>query len=315
MLRAVLLGNGSREGVLEGVAKLRPEIERYVEVVAADFNDLVDLSNVAADIAIVFGGDGSILRSVHQMGENQLPILAVNLGTLGFLSSVDPAEVAPFLASESFKRIAIREQLLLNCSVWRKKKVGVDPPSFRAYSPQLSSRALPTHWLSDVGNRYCYSNYLVVNEVALRSVAPFSILKIDLAVDGEHVTTYRGDGLIVATPVGSTGHSLSAGGPILRNDIDSVVISPIAPLALNFRPVVDSASRIFEMQALAGEVFLVIDGDSRMKLTRDDLVVIRRAPFSFKMISVPENKYYKNLRRKLNWGVDQIDPRGSAGNR
>ena len=305
-VKAVLLGNGAREGVLEGVAALRPVIENYVDVVAADFNNIVDLSNIKADIAIVFGGDGSVLRSVHQMGERQLPVLAINLGTLGFLSSLDPMAVDSFLASDAFRYMTFREQVLLTCTVWRKKEIGVDSAIYQETPSKLTYQAQPSDWLSGSKERYCYSNYLVVNEVALRAIAPFSILKIALAIDGELVTIVRGDGLILSTPVGSTGHSLSVGGPILRNDLESVVISPIAPLTFNFRTIVDSASRIYEMQARYGEVFLVIDGDARQKLTNDDLVVIRRAPFSLKMVRVPENKYYRNLQRKLNWGVDNI---------
>lgn len=309
-MRAILLGNGKREGVLEGVARLRPEIERYVDVVAADFTNQLDLATVDADVALVFGGDGSVLRSVHQMGENQLPILAVNLGTLGFLSSVDPDELAPFLKSEAFENIQVREQLLLNCTVWRKRTTKEPAPDFKPISSRLSSRATPSTWLSGVSDRYCFSNHLVVNEVAIRGGAPFSILKIDLAIDGELVTRFRGDGLIVSTPVGSTGHSLSAGGPILRNEAGLVLITPIAPLALNFRPVVDEASRVYELRAVTGEVFLVVDGASRQKLDHDDLVVIRRAPFPFKMIRVPENRYYRNLQRKLGWAVDAIAQKG-----
>ena len=90
MMKAILLGNGSREGVLDGVEALTPILERFVEIVVADFSTSVDLTEVDADMAIVFGGDGSILRAVHQMGMNQLPILAVSLGTLGFLSNVSP---------------------------------------------------------------------------------------------------------------------------------------------------------------------------------------------------------------------------------
>ena len=311
MLKAILLGNGAREGVLEGVAALRPVIENYVEVVAADFNNIVDLRNINADIAIVFGGDGSILRSVHQMCMNQLPILAINLGTLGFLSSLDPVDVESFFASDAFRNMATRDQILLNCTVWRKKEIGVESAIYQETTSKLKSHALPSAWLSGSEGRYCYSNHLVVNEVALRAIAPFSILKIALAIDGELVTIVRGDGLILSTPVGSTGHSLSVGGPILRNNLDSVVISPIAPLTFNFRTIVDSSSRVYEMQAKYGEVFLVIDGDARQKLTNDDLVVIRKAPFAFKMIIVPENKYYRNLQRKLNWGVDNIAQQNS----
>lgn len=310
-MRAILLGNGSREGVLAGVQAFRPEIEREVDVVFSDFTGKADLSYVDADVAIVFGGDGSILTAVHQLCENQLPILAVNLGTLGFLSSVNPDEFIPFLRSDAFRNFEIREQLLLTCSVWRKT-TGV--PEWDAVPETFSKRfsnvwgvcAVPSNWRAGANDRFCYSNHLVVNEIAVRAGSPFSILKIELAIDGERVTTFRGDGLAVATPVGSTGHSLSAGGPILRNELDAVVVTPLVPQTLNFRPVVDSASRVYEMQAVSGNSFLVVDGESRQQLASDDLVVVRRAPFAFKMIRVPENNYYSNLQRKLGWGVDNI---------
>ena len=305
-MRAVLLGNGSRDGVLEGVAKLRPQIERIVDVVVADFSNEIDLSEYEADVAIVFGGDGSILRAVHQMGERQLPLLAVNLGTLGFLASLDPDAVIPFLESSQFQDFKVREQLLLNCSVWREKENGVEPYSITEAPASIRSFAYPFDWQEERDNRYCVGNYLVVNEASVRGGPPFSILHINLAIDGDCATTFRGDGLLVATPVGSTGHNLSAGGPILRNEIDSVVITPLSPHTLTFRSVVDSASRVYELQVVSGEVFIIIDGVSRQKINGNDLVVIRKAPFSFKMIRVPENKYYHNLQRKLGWGVDSV---------
>lgn len=305
-MKAILLGNGTREGVLEGVAALRPGIESVVDVVVSDFENAVDLSNVVADVAIVFGGDGSILRAVHQMGENQIPILAVNLGTFGFLSNVEPEETVPFLKSSHFTNFVVREQLLLNCSVWRKKRVGELEPPCSSVSANLHTCAVPSNWRGGIADRYCYSNNLVVNEVSIRCGKPFSILKIDLAVDGERVTTFRGDGLIIATPVGSTGHSLSAGGPVLRNDLEAVLITPFSPQTLSFRPVVDLPSRVYEMQAPTGEVYLVVDGVALQKLLPDDHVAVRRAPFSFKMISVPQDKYYRNLQAKLAWGVDSV---------
>ncbi|MDO5309411.1 MAG: NAD(+)/NADH kinase [Planctomycetia bacterium] len=306
-MKAILLGNGKRAGVLAGVEKLRGEIEHAVEVVAADFASELDLSEIQADLAIVFGGDGSILRAVRQMGERQLPILAVNLGTLGFLASIDPSDVSNFLKSSDFEQFATREQLLLNCTVWRKKDALTSPPPFPEVSSCRFSRALPSDWYKGVSDLYCYSNHLVVNEVAALGGPPFSVVRIDLAIDGQRVTTFRSDGVIVATPVGSTGHSLSVGGPIIRNELNAVVITPIAPQALNYRPVIDSAERVYELRALSDSVFLVIDGALRQQLTSDDLVVIRRAPFAFRTILVPENKYYRNLQRKLGWGVDNIE--------
>ncbi|MCF0234251.1 MAG: NAD(+)/NADH kinase [Thermoguttaceae bacterium] len=301
-MKAILLGNGSREGVLEGVASLREEIKRAVEVVAVDFEGKADLSSVKADLAIVFGGDGSILRAVHQFNENQIPILAVNLGTLGFLSSVNPEELAPFLHSDAFKNFEVFEQIMLNCSVWRKR---TGDPALDIPTPprinKLHTYARPSNWRAEAIDYFCHGNYLVVNEVSARGGAPFSILKIELAVDGERVATFRGDGLVVATPVGSTGHSLSAGGPILRNELEAVVITPLSPQTMSFRPVIDSAARVYEMRVVSGAAFLVVDGDTRQQLTNGDLIAIRRLPFSFKMIRVPENKYYRNLQRKLGW--------------
>ena len=307
-MKAILLGNGSREGVLESAVALRPEIERIVDVALADFDNEADLSNVSADVAIVFGGDGSILRAVHQMGENQIPVLAVNLGTLGFLSSVDPEGLVPFLRSSDFDNFVVREQLLLNCSIWRKdrrkKRREDDSPSSR-----LRSFAYPSDWRGDADDRRCVGNYLVVNEVTARGGPPFSILHIDLSIDGELVAAIRGDGLIIATPVGSTAHSLSAGGPILRNELDAVVITPLSPHALTFRSVVDSAARVYELSAVSDDAFVVVDGFPPKQLLSGDRVVLRRAPFSFKMARVPENRYYHNLRGKLGWGVDSAASR------
>ncbi len=305
-MKAILLGNGSREGVLEGVEALRPEIERVVDIVVEDFENNINLANVDADVAIVFGGDGSILRAIHQMGENQIPIVAVNLGTLGFLANLDFDQTVPFLNSPAFANFEVREQLLLNCSVWRKKTPGVETPTLEEISPNLSCCAHPSDWQGEFDDRYCCSNCLVVNEVSIQGIPPFSLLRIELSVDGEMITTFRGDGLILATPIGSTGHSLSAGGPILRSELDAVLITPLSPQTLSFRPVVDSSSRVYELRAVVVEDFLIVDGIARRKLSDDDLVVIRRAPFSFKMIRVPENKYYSNLQGKLGWGVDSV---------
>ncbi len=308
--RAVLLGNGARDGVLESVKKLRPEIERYVDVVLADFFGEKNLANVDAELAFVFGGDGSVLRAARQMGEKQLPILAVNLGMLGFLSSVDPNELIPFLLSPSFERFTTREQTLFICSLWKNKSNAkscddLDEPS------KLSSvckRVYPSSRFAESNeSRYCAGSCIVVNEAVVMGGYPFSVRKFELFVDGTSVSTFRGDGLIISSPVGSTGHSLSAGGPILRDELDAVVITPLAPHALNFRPVVDSASRIYEIQIISGSPFLIVDGEPQRRLDPGDIVVVRRAPFVMKTIRVPNKNYYKNLQRKLGWGVDAAD--------
>jgi NAD+ kinase len=133
---------------------------------------------------------------------------------------------------------------------------------------------------------------------------PFAILDVDLYVDQELATTYSCDGLIISTPVGSTAHSLSAGGPILRKDVEGFVITPIAAHTLTVRPVVDTAHRVYEMvvaQPHPGTA-IVVDGQMVSTLEAEDRVRVERAEPRFQMISVPGRSYYRTLREKLGWG-------------
>ncbi|MGO8750048.1 MAG: NAD(+)/NADH kinase [Thermoguttaceae bacterium] len=273
-MRVILLGFSGRNGVLEEAERLRPGIERYAKIVAADFTAQQDLSLFEADLAIVLGGDGSILRAAHQMGERQLPVLGVNLGRLGFLADLSPEELPDVLRdlAESGPENHVIEHLMLDCQVLRGgQTIG-------------SQRAL--------------------NEVAVQTGPAFTMIDLDLYIDSELVTTYSCDGLIVATPIGSTAHSLAAGGPILRKDLQAVVISPISPHTLTNRPVVDSADRLYEIvvgKAKEG-TSAVVDGRVVAALERSDRVRVRKADVRFKMVGVPGHSYYRTLREKLGWG-------------
>jgi NAD+ kinase len=145
---------------------------------------------------------------------------------------------------------------------------------------------------------------LGLNEVALMAGGPFAILDVDLYVDQELMTTYSCDGLIISTPVGSTAHSLSAGGPILRKDVSAFVITPIAAHTLTVRPVVDTADRVYEMhvaQPNRGSA-VVVDGQPLADLKPGDRVRVQRAEAKFQMIAIPGHSYYRTLREKLGWG-------------
>ena len=273
-MRVILLGFSGRSGVLEEADRLRPVIERYAEIVCCDFSGHQDLSAVEADLAIVLGGDGSILRAAHQMDRRQLPVLAVNLGRLGFLADLNPEELPGVLREigESGLQDRVVEHLMLECLVVR------------------DGQALA----SQIG----------LNEVSVQTGPAFSLIDLDLYIDGELVTTYSCDGLIIATPVGSTAHSLSAGGPILRKDIQAFVISPISPHTLTNRPVVDSAERVFEMtvsRAMPGTA-VVVDGRVLTHVLPQDRVRIRKAEPRFRLVTVHGHSYYRTLREKLGWG-------------
>ena len=251
---------------------MRPLIEERAEVVCTDFDGEADLSTVEADLVIVFGGDGSILRAAHQMDQRQIPVVAVNLGKLGFLADLSPGELIPLLDSISLDNLQVVEHLMFKCRVMRNGRL-------------MDER-------------------LGLNEVAVQTGPPFAILNVDLYVDSELVTTYSGDGLIVSTPVGSTAHSLSAGGPILRKDMQAFVISPISPHTLTNRPVVDSADRVYEL-AVANPhpgTMVVVDGAVLATLQPNDRVRVQRAEATFRLVEAPGHSYYRTLREKLGWG-------------
>ncbi len=271
-LRAVLIGAGDRPHVFDAAEKLRPIVEGSVEVLLCDFTFQADLSGIDADLAIVLGGDGSILRAARMMGSNQIPILGVNLGKLGFLADLRPEEVAAALLDVNSGDCRIIEHLMLQCRVFINGDVVAE----------------------DVG----------INEMAILGGPPYSMLDVELYVDGEPATTYSCDGLIISTPVGSTAHNLSAGGPILRKDLQAFVISPLSPHTLTVRPVVDSADRIYEVVVRRPNeaTSVVVDGRVVRRLTGVERVRVERAPWQFKLVQVRGHSYYRTLREKLGWG-------------
>jgi NAD+ kinase len=272
--QVLLLGSGERPRVKEALARLRPLIEEYVEIVLCDFDYHEDLARYHADFAIVLGGDGSILRAAKQMGSRQIPLLGVNLGRLGFLADISPDELAHCLPRLATGQCDIIQHLMFTCTVIRGDQV--------------------------------LESHLGLNEMAILGGPPYSMLYIDLYVDSDLVTTYSCDGLIISTPVGSTAHSLSAGGPILRKDLQAFVVLPISPHTLTVRPVVDTADRIYEAHVRESNesTSVVVDGVTIHRLTAEDRVRVQRAEPSFKMIEIEERKYYRTLREKLGWGGD-----------
>ena len=302
-MKTVLLGNGGRPGVLETVTRLTPQLKKRLKIETIDLTGQVDLSSSDAELAIVFGGDGSLLRSIHQLGRRQIPLLPVNVGTLAFLSALMPDELIPFLDSPGFRSFTFREHILLECVLWRRRSDLVDDGTY--VSEEVLSR-------ENEHGEVPIAHKMVVNEVVIQGGPPFEILNVELAVDGLTVATYHGDGLIVSTPTGSTAHNLSSGGPILRRDLNAVVVSPISPHSLSYRPVVDSADRLYELRVVNRPVFVVVDGDSDLTMLPGDRVEIRKAPFAARLIRIPGKNYYKTLREKLGWSDQPRAQRDSA---
>ncbi len=271
-LRVILLAPKERPRVLEEARQLRPLIEECAEVVAFDSEFNVDLDKLDADLAIVMGGDGSIIRAARLMGYRQLPIVGVNRGRLGFLADLMPEEFKSAWPQVCRREYRVVRHLMFEASVFRNGRL--------------------------------FQRQLGLNETSVLAGAPFKMLEVNLNVDGEWVTSYTCDGLIVSTPVGSTAHNLSAGGPILRQNMQAFVISPISPHTLTNRPVVDDASRTYELTVTEPNenTAVVVDGRVLCHLEAGDRVRVERAEPTFKLVEVAGRSYYRTLREKLGWG-------------
>ncbi len=266
-----MLGPYKRLATPGELTRLRQVVEQHAEVVAVDDDFSSEIDNLDFDLVVVFGGDGSVLRSARMMGDRQRPALGVNLGKLGFLAALPPGEMATWFPKVARGDCRIVHHLMLECTVFRD------------------------------GEPIC--RRMGLNEAAILGGPPFSILDVDLYVDGHWATTYSCDGLIIATPVGSTAHNLSAGGPILRKTISAFVISAISPHTLTVRPVVDSAERTYEMSVREPHqaTSIVVDGRELCRLEKADRVRVVRSQATFQLIEVEAQNDYRTLREKLGW--------------
>jgi NAD+ kinase len=272
-LRLAMVSRDSSNRVVDVRRRLGEFLKRQSGVIVADFEatELLTPGDPPHDLVVVLGGDGTILRTCRQLGEHQLPMLGVNLGTLGFLADLSPDEFEHRFSLLVKKDYQVVHHLMFECRLRR-----ADGET---------------------------ETYLGLNETSIQTGAALSMLKIQLHIDGEPVTTYSCDGLIVSTPVGSTAHSLAAGGPILRQDLQAFVITPISPHTLTNRPLVDRADCLYELHLpdVPEGAMLVVDGQIKRPLSPGDRIEVRKAPVTFQLARLPGHSYYDTLHRKLNW--------------
>lgn len=226
----------------------------------------------AADLLLVLGGDGTLLAAAREAAPHGVPILPINLGGLGFLTSFTQEELYPAL-----------EEALAGCA-------------------PVSERVLLM--AERIHNGNVLTQQRVVNEAVVHKGTLARMIELELHIDGGFVCRYRADGLIVATPTGSTAYSMSAGGPIVHPAVESILITPICPHTLSDRPiVVPDVSKIeLRMAEHSDSVFLTMDGQTGVPLQTGDRVQITRAVERLKLIHPPNKTYYEILRNKLKWG-------------
>jgi NAD+ kinase len=222
-----------------------------------------------ADIVIVFGGDGTFLKAARTFAASDVPILGINLGQLGFLTDIEVEMLEDGLDKLLAGKYQIEERMILEGRVIRSK--------------QLVSRLI------------------AINDLVLTK-GPFSrIIKLETFIDGEYITTYPGDGLIIACPTGSTAYSLSAGGPIVNPKMKSLIITPICPHTLNSRSIVTTEDEeiVVKVDADHSEVMLTVDGQESFPILSDDIIKINKSNLVAKMIKLEGYNFYKILRNRL----------------
>jgi NAD+ kinase len=227
-----------------------------------------------ADLVVVLGGDGTLLSVARLAGRREVPIVGVNLGGLGFLTDIGPEETYQDLREILAGRFRVERRTTLRAAVVRRGRT--------------------------------VRRFQAVNDVVITKGALARIIHLDAAVDGSPLTSFRADGLIVATPTGSTAYSLSAGGPIVEPSVPVLLVCPICPHTLTNRPIVlPDRSRIEVTVRASGEeeeVLLTIDGQEGMRLETADVVVVRRSPNRVSLVRSPSQTFFGLLRTKLRWG-------------
>jgi len=240
--------------------------------VSADV-EVVPLLADRVDMVIALGGDGTMLRVVRELAGADKPVMGVNIGSLGFLTSIALADIDQSLMEISKGNYDLSERALVECRVIREGK------------EVWSSRGL--------------------NDVVVANASPSRVVTLDVAVDRGKGTSYVGDGLIVCTPSGSTGHSLSSGGPIVHPGVKAVVMSLICPQTLSSRPmVIPEKSVIYiKVQSSSCRVLLTVDGQVSMTLETHDSIEVGTSQSTVKLVHMQDYSYFGVLRKKLYWSL------------
>ncbi len=247
--------------------------KRITEVgVPMDGIEVFESEDFSADFAISIGGDGTLLKTAMRINEKNIPIMGVNMGRMGFLADVMPSEIHMAVADLYSGNYAMESHSVLSVKIDDEKSLG---ESF------------------------------ALNDVAILKRDTASMISISVKIDEEYVATFRADGLIVATPTGSTAYNLSNGGPIMASTAKTLCLTAVAPHSLNLRPVVIDENSVIKMrvESRSRNFLLAVDGRSTT-LTQGRGIVVKKAPYTIKMVKLPNKQYFDTLRKKMMWAAD-----------
>jgi NAD+ kinase len=247
------------------------------KIIQKEYNTFTSHSelNSSFDMLVSIGGDGTILRAAALVRDSGVPILGINAGRLGFLATVQKDNIAEFLQFIIEKKYSLSKRTLLSLTT----------------SPENES-------IQEIN--------FALNEISVSRKETTSMITVETYLNGEFLNSYWADGLIIATPTGSTGYSLSCGGPILTPDVRSFVVTPIAPHNLNARPLVITDDTEIKLKVSGREENYLVSLDSRItSINNETILTIKKTPFEINMVEIPDATFLKTLRNKLFWGEDR----------
>ena len=252
--------------------------KEFSEYLQSQFNidiisEVIVDNNFSADIALSIGGDGTFLRTARFVENKNIPILGINAGRLGFLADIPLNDINKAIEAITNRDFYIEERTLIQMEI--------------------------TNYDSE------YIKY-GLNEVAILKNYNSSMITIKVDIDNNYLNSYEADGLIISTPTGSTGYSLSVGGPIIEPSCHNMVISPVAPHSLTTRPLVisDNYTLKINTQSRVDSYQVSIDGNS-YTLNKNNTIIVKKAPFKLSVIKIKGHTFYDTLRDKLMWGIDK----------
>lgn len=272
--RVYILGNPDKPEVRSALESMRTLLIKRAELVGADLSlETAQVVDAAPDFLIVLGGDGTLISVARSLGANQIPLIGVNFGKLGFLTPFAFREIREVLDRVLTDRELINERTMLEVAVRR-------PPDTVMHEG------------------------LCFNDCVIHAGPPFRMIFLTIVLDGRKLTKVGGDGLIVCTPSGSTAHNTSAGGPILMSDMQGMVLTPLNTHSLTHRPLVISAASklVIEADEVNPGTTAMLDGQVQCALQEGDRIHVCQSPHRAKIVRNPRRPKWYNLVTKMRWG-------------
>jgi NAD+ kinase len=285
-MRLFIVTNINKPRVRPAIDEMVPWVSARAEVVGIDTDASADLSKVDVDALLVFGGDGTLLATARRLAGRQVPMLGVNFGRLGFLASFTPEQFKQHFDAFTQSRLPISPRQVIEASI-------LDGNAPCRYTDR-----------ADVAAKRRWSS-TALNDAVITAGAPFRMIEMMLGTDNDPGVRCFGDGVIVATPSGSTAYNVAAGGPLISPGVEAVCITPLAPQSLSFRPVVmpSSVTVIISAVRVNRGTTLFCDGQASAGVKTGDRVIVQRYPKDVLLVENPSAREWNVLGEKLNWAA------------